>query len=100
VTQEIEQAKLHLKLLIDFIDSPLHTKYVAARDLEIVDIQNRILMTPPITDTQRADVLMAHGELDSQQEMKKTFTDARVTLEARIDEMIERDNQNATETKV
>lgn len=100
MSPEVEKLQQHLDALNAFMDSPAYAGYVIARDEEIRQIEQRILMTPPITEVDRAVVLLAHGELDCQGDMKKTFEDARVTLEARINEMIERDNQNATETKV
>lgn len=100
MTDEIKKLEEHLLALDAFIVSPAHSGYLIARDLEISDIEQRILSTPPISQDAIAVALMAFGELDCQKEMKTTFTDARVTLKGRIDEEIERDNQNATTTKV
>lgn len=97
---EVQTLKAHLESLEAFIASPAHVGYVAAREQEIVDLKQRILWTPPIDDGARSAQLMAFGELDSQQEMLKTFEDARQTLKARIDEAVERENQLATTTKV
>lgn len=97
-----EQTKLekHLEQLDAFMSSEAYVGYRSARDEEIRIIEQRILMTPPITEVNRAEVLLAHGELDCQRDMKKTFEDARVTLKARIDKLIERENENASDTKV
>jgi hypothetical protein len=100
MSAEVEKLQKHLEALETFMASDAYVGYVSARDEEIRIIEQRILMTPPITEINRADVLLAHGELDCQKDMKQTFEDARGTLKARIDEMIERDNQTATETKV
>jgi uncharacterized protein YneF (UPF0154 family) len=100
MSAEIDKAKEHLVALKAFIASPAHVGYLAARDEEISNIEKRILNTPPIDQRNIADLLMAHGELDSQTEMKQTFESARVQLEARIDEMVEQENQNASNTKV
>jgi hypothetical protein len=100
MSAEVEKLQKHLEALETFMSSDAYVGYLSARDEEIRIIEQRILMTPPITEINRADVLLAHGELDCQKDMKQTFEDARGTLKARIDEMIERDNQTATETKV
>ena len=100
MTDEIKKLEEHLTTLEAFLASPAHVGYLLARDAEISDIEQRILSTPPISQDAIAVVLQAFGELDCQKEMKTTFSDARVTLKARIDEEIERDNQNATTTKV
>jgi hypothetical protein len=100
MSAEVDKAKEHLVALRAFVESPAHMGYIAARDEEISNIEKRILNTPPRTREDIASLLMWHGELDSQTEMKRTFGDALHTLEARIDEMVERENQNATNTKV
>lgn len=100
MSPEVEALQKHLEALEAFMASDAYVGYISARDEEIRIIEQRILITPPITETDRAVVLLAHGELDSQTEMKKTFEDARVTLKARIDETIERENKDATGTKV
>jgi hypothetical protein len=100
MSAEIDKAKEHLVALRAFIESPAHMGYLAARDAEISNIERRILDMPPSTQENIALLLMAHGELDSQVEMKRTFGDALHTLEARIDEMVERENQAAANTKV
>ena len=97
---KVEELQQHLAALEAFIASPAHEGYVIARRQEINDIQQRILMTPPITEQQRSMALIAFGELDSQEEMVKTFEDARLTLKARIDKEIERENEQAATAKV
>lgn len=97
---KVQELQEHLKALEAFIASPAHTGYITARRQEVADIQQRILMMPPITEQQRSLQLMAFGELDSQEEMLKTFEDARLTLKARIDEEIERENEQAATAKV
>lgn len=100
MSEEVKKLEKHLAALEAFIASPAHTGYVAARQEEIDTIEQRILLTPPIDDGSRSVQLMAFGELDSQREMLKTFEDARLTLKARIDDAVERENEQATETKV
>jgi hypothetical protein len=100
MNDEIKRLEEHLAALDAFIASPAHAGYLLARDAEISELEQRILSTPPISQDTIAVVLQAFGELDCQKEMKTTFTEARVTLKGRIDEEIERDNQNATTTKV
>lgn len=100
MTAEREKFETHLAQLDAFLASDAYVGYLSARDEEIRTIENRILMTPPITEINRADVLLAHGELDSQRDMKKTFEDARVTLKKRIDDLVEKENSGETGTIV
>lgn len=100
MTSEVKRLQEHLDALEAFMASTAYAGYVAAREQEVSDIEQRILMTPPIEEGQRSIQLMAFGELDSQKEMVKTFEDARLTLKARIDEAVERENEQAATTKV
>lgn len=100
MTADVKKLREHLEALDMFMASPAYAGYVAARVQEISDIEQRILMTPPIEEGQRSMQLMAFGELDSQREMERTFEDARLTLKARIDEAVEREIEQATTTKV
>lgn len=100
MSAEVEKLQKHLEALEAFMASEAHIGYLSARDEEIRLIEQRILMTPPITEMDRAVVLLAHGELDSQTEMKKTFEDARTTLKKRIDDLVESENSGESETKI
>jgi hypothetical protein len=96
----LKEMQDHLVELDTFIGSRLHQHYVTARETEIETVKEAILMTPPISDENSAIVLMLHGELKTLSDLTKTFEDARVTLKARIDVELERENQNATDQKV
>lgn len=100
MTAEREKFELELLNLDSFIESSAYSGWQSARDTEISQIEQRILSTPPITENDRSNVLMWFGELDAVKDMKKTFEDARVTLKAEIDKIVESENQNASDTKV
>jgi hypothetical protein len=100
MSAEIDKAKEHLTALKAFIASPAHEGFVNAKTQEIGHVKARILMLPPINQENIVQQLMAHGEWDCLEEEVKTFESARVQLEARIDEMVEQENQNASNTKV
>lgn len=100
MTAEHEKLELELLNLDSFISSSAYAGWQTARDTEIYQIEQRILSTPPITENDRSNVLMWFGELDTVRDMKKTFEDARVTLKAEIDKIVESENQNASDTKV
>ncbi len=99
MTEEIKRAEQHLAALDAFIASPAHAGYVVAKQAEIEDVKNRILMLPPTDPKNISLSLMAHGEWECLQEALTTFEDARVTLKKRIDDMVDRQNQDATNTK-
>lgn len=100
MTAEQEKLELELQELEIYMASSSYSGWQSARDTEISHIEQRILSTPPITENDRSNVLMWFGELDAVKDMKKTFEDARVTLKAEIDKIVESENQNASDTKV
>lgn len=99
MSEDTTKAQERLVKLEAFIDSPEHAAYVSAREQEISDVQSRILLTPPVNQDQIATQLLAFGELSCLEEMKTCFIDARAHLKQKIDEMVDRDNQNAENTK-
>lgn len=100
MSPELSQLHEHLADLEVFMASRAYVGYRSARREEIKNIQGRILLLRPISQDMVAQQLMAFGELDSQEEMEQTFEQARVELKARISEMTERENENATEMKI
>jgi hypothetical protein len=100
MTDELKKLESRLVELDKFIASSEHAAYKSARETEISDGRSRILMTPPINEQNIATVLMSHGELDCLESMLTCFEDARVQLKQKIDEMVDRENQDAGNTKV
>ena len=85
-----------LEQLDMFLDSWLYDQWLKCRDVEIADVEARILMTPPINADNVAINLMSHGELDTLQAIKDSFKVARDTLKARIDETAEHEIKSAS----
>lgn len=106
MTDEIDliaerQAKQrHLESLESFLGSPAHLGFVAARRSEIKSTEEAIVLLDPIERKDEIEGLKLRGELRLLIELVETFEDARVALKARIEELLERENQNAENTKV
>ena len=96
---ELEQKNEHLEALDAFLGGPAHAGYKAATQWEIDEVRKQIINVEPITEVDRAEHFKLHGELRCLEQKLTTFEDARVTLKKRIDEIVERTIENATEQK-
>lgn len=99
MSAEVEQKRKHLAALNAFIASPAHTGYVTATVLEIQHAKDAIVAIIPDNDKDFVELCQQKGELRLLESRLTMFEDARVSLERRIDEMVEEELQNATETK-
>lgn len=99
MSAELTEKRKHLETLKTFLQSPAYVGYLAAIDIEIERAKNTIVTIAPISREDTATLLMEHGELRCLEGDKTRFEDARVSLEAQIDEMAELELKNATETK-
>ena len=99
MSQELQDKKKHLERLEVFLQSPAHKGYKDAVLFDIEATKAGILAVEPITVGDSAEHFKLRGELRLLEQMLTTFEDARVTLKKRIDEIVERTIENATEQK-
>jgi len=99
MSQEIEAKKKHLAAIDAFIASPAYPAYVAAVGLEIKQTKESIVAITPDSISNFVEEIQLRGELRCLESRLTMFEDARVSLNDRIDEMVEAELQNATETK-
>lgn len=99
MSAELEERKKHLAALEAFLQSPAYTGYLSAVNAEIDASKNTIVTIPPSNPDNIATLLMEHGELRCLEADLTRFEDARVSLGKLIDEMVEQELKNATETK-
>lgn len=86
----------HLESLEIFLQSPAHTGYKAARQEEIDSTKEAILLNDPFDRPTEIEQFKMRGELRCLEGLLTTFEDARVTLKARIEQALERENQTRT----
>lgn len=96
-----QQAQRHLESLEIFLGSEAHAGYVTAtiEDIQSTKDQILILVDEAEDHKQLFEILRLGGELRNQRRMLEVFNDARALLKQRIEEMLERENQNADNTK-
>lgn len=97
VSYRIECEK-HLAELEAFINSRVHQGFVNARVAEIATTENAIIVVDPVDRPMEIESFKLRGELRNLEAMKTVFEDARVDLKARIEEMLEKENKNASRT--
>lgn len=100
MSQEIESKKRHLEALETFLKGPAHKGFVAAREWDIKVLKESILMIEPVDRESEIEGFKLRGELRCMEQMVKTFEEARVTLKARIDEMVETELQARDQIKL
>lgn len=100
MSPETKEKQDHLDALRAFMTSSVHENFVKARTAELANVKDQILMLRPDCEANVALSLQKFGELDVLEEMITTFNDAALSLKARIDEMVERENQQGSTTKV
>jgi hypothetical protein len=100
MSQEIEDKKKHLVVLEEFLKSPAHKGFVAAREHDIATLKESILLVEPTDRMSEIEGFKLRGELRYAEMMVKTFEDARVTLKDRIDEMVEAELQARDQIKL
>lgn len=96
---DLSEKRKHLEALETFLASPAHIGFVAAREHDIRELKDAILMVEPEDRRSEIDGFKLRGELRYAEQMVKTFEDARVSLKDRIDEMVERELQERVNTK-
>lgn len=97
---ELKDKQEHLAALEAFIKSAAHKGFVAARELDVENIRNAIIMVDPVDRESEIENFKLRGELRYAEQMKKTFEDARVTLKARIDVMLEAELEAREQTRI
>ena len=100
MSKELDDKKQHLESLETFLRSPAHKGFVASVKFDIGQTENAIVMNDPLTRADEIENFKLRGELRCLQQMLTTFEDARVTLKDRINEIVERELENATNQKV
>ena len=100
MSQELENKKKHLQVLEDFLKSPAHKGFVAAREYDIKTLKDAILVVEPVDLATEIEGFKLRGELRYAKQMVETFEDARVTLKDRIDEMVEAELQERDKTRI
>ena len=100
MSQEIVDKKKHLVALEAFLASPAHIGFVLAREHDVRELKDALLMVEPIDRPSEIEGFKLRGELRYAEQMVKTFEDARVSLKERIDEMVERELQERDNIKV
>jgi hypothetical protein len=99
MSQDLEDKKQHLKALEEFIKSPAHEGYLMAVEKEIDDTRNAIVAITPDSLSNFVEELQLRGELRCLESRLTMFGEARVALSDRIDEMVEAELTDATNTK-
>jgi hypothetical protein len=99
MSQDLEDKRRHLKALEEFIKSPAHEGYLAAVEREIEDTKDAILAVTPDSLRDFVEELQLRGELRCLESRLTMFGEARVALSDRIDEMVEAEITDATNTK-
>lgn len=91
----------HLKAVEVFIAGIGYKGYVEGIELEIKQTEQAIILNEPIDRASEIEGYKMRGDLRTLEQKKTLFEDVRVTLKQRIEEMLERENQNAAkkETK-
>lgn len=97
VSYRLEQQK-HLAELEAFLAGRVYKYYVLAREVEIKATEFAIIVTDPVNRETEIESFKLRGELRNLEAMKIVFEDARVDLKARIEEMLEKEKQNASRT--
>jgi len=99
MSQEVEEKRKHLAALEAFLASPAHIGYVISVEAEIQANKDAQVAITPDSISNFVELCQQKGELRCLESRLTMFEDARVNLERRIDEMVEVELQNATETK-
>lgn len=96
---DLSEKRKHLEALETFLASPAHIGFVLAREHDIRELKDAILMVEPTDRISEIEGFKLRGELRFAEQMVKTFEDARVSLKDRIDEMAERELEERVNTK-
>lgn len=100
MSEEVETKKKHLAAIDAFVASPAYEGYLAARRLELKDNAEAQVAIVPDSLSDLVELIQLKGERRYIEATLTMFEDARVSLERRIDEMVEAELQNANERKV
>lgn len=105
----MSQTKLELEAkvvaLTEFMRSEVYRLYLVELEEWAAGLRASILMRPPLTDQERAEVLVLHGHLARVSSETTIFEGIRNTFKAELDKMAESDtlvaqqneeNNNAT----
>lgn len=96
---EVEAKRKHLAAIDAFIESPAYTGYLAARKLELRENEEAQVAIVPDSLSNLVELIQLKGEHRYIESTLTMFEDARVSLNDRIDEMVETELSNATETR-
>ncbi len=96
ISEEQSVAKTHLAELESFLLSPVHVRYRLACEAEIKEWEQLILATDPVTREDEILILKSRGELNVLRSLPTRFENARDELKARVNELVERDNETST----
>ena len=99
MSTEVEKKREHLEAIEAFMVSPAFLGYKEAVEYEIQLVKDAIVAITPDNFENFVELCQQKGELRCLESRLTMFEDARVSLESRIDEMVEAELQNATETK-
>lgn len=97
---ERQAKQVHLAELEKFLSSVVHINYKKAIEVDISNTEQAIILNEPLTRSDEIENFKLRGELRCLHEMQEVFEDARISLKQRIEELLERENQNTTNTKV
>lgn len=95
----VQKLNTHLEALQVFMQSPVYSGFIEARQREIAEVELEILRTLPISPLDIANINSAHGQIDCLREMLTTFEDTVQNLKDLIDETVEGENNAGTTTK-
>ena len=99
MSEELDQKRKHLAALELFLVSPAHEGYKAAVTAEIEANKNAQVAITPDSISNFVELCQQKGELRCLESRLTMFEDARVSLSARVDEIVEAELEDATETK-
>lgn len=97
--RDVDRIREHLAALDAFMVSPAYTGHQAALKEEIRLNEQAQVAIVPDSLSNIVELLQLKGEHRCLTERLGVFEDARVSLSDRIDEIVETEIQNATETK-
>lgn len=97
---ERKRAEEHLAALEAFMASCAYEYYLEAQRTAIETLEKQLIACAPSSIENFCMHWSLRGELTAQEQMLQIFEDGRRTLKARINEIIECENETASERKI
>jgi hypothetical protein len=99
MSEELTRKQEHLASLEDFLQSPAFLGFKAGVQEDIKLAKESIVSIDPVRLEDFVEECKLRGELRVLEQLENVFEVARETLKSRIDEMVEEELENATNTR-